>query len=57
MLHSGKARHNRDKQRQSLVEQIKQQQLKASDATAFHDPAADPRHVAFMQKKFNQSIH
>ena len=57
MLHSGKARHNRDKQRQSLVEQIRQQQLKAKDATAFHDPAADPRHVAFMQKKFNQPIH
>ena len=57
MLHSGKARCNRDQQRQSLVQMIKAQQMRTNTLTCAHDPAADPRHVEFMQRKHNQSIH
>jgi len=54
MIHSGKARANRDQQRRSLVDMIKQQQMRSNDVVALHDPAADPRHVAFIQSKLNK---
>ena len=52
MLHSGKARSNREQQRQSLVQMIKAQQLRSNDLTCTYDTAADPRHVEFMQRKY-----
>jgi hypothetical protein len=57
MLHSGKARCNRDQQRQSLLQQIKAQQLRTNELNCVRDPIADPRHVEFMTKKAAQSIH
>jgi hypothetical protein len=57
MLHSGKARCNRDQQRQSLLQMIKAQQLRTNTMTCANDPAADPRHVEFMQSKYSQPIH
>ena len=52
MLHSGKARANREQQRQSLVQMIKAQQLRSNDLNCSYDTAADPRHVEFMQRKY-----
>ena len=51
MIHSGKARNNRDQQRQSLVNQIKQQALRTADYNYNHDPVADARHIEFMNRK------
>jgi hypothetical protein len=57
MLHSGKARCNRDQQRQSLLQMLKAQQLRDNTLTCANDPAADPRHVEYMKAKHSQPIH
>jgi len=57
MLHSGKARCNRDQQRQSLLQMIKAQQLRDSSLSCVNDPAADPRHIEFMKSKYSRHLH
>jgi len=57
MLHSGKARCNRDQQRQSLLQMIKAQQLRDGSLACVNDPAADPRHIEFMKSKYSQHLH
>ena len=48
MLHSGKARANYDARKQQLAAALRKHEV-ATDLN--FDPAADPRHVAFMKAK------